>query len=273
MYIIYNGQFLPEQDLRLPLTNRAFQYNDGFFETLVWEKGRLRLLVEHIERMQEAASTLGLKLPTDLSPSNLEEQVKALTEMNDCSVFARVKLKVWRSGQGLYMPQIDTVDWLLTVQPMSAPSREPLNIGICAGICTQPSPFSSFKGPHSLVYVLASREKRERNLEDLLLLDAHGHISELTYSNIFWAKALTLFTPSLATGCLNGVMRRNLLKKANDAGWIVEEEIFQPEVLQEAEVVFSSNVMGLRPIQSIEGQPLALDSKLLQEIKQFALWS
>ena len=110
VYIIYNGQFLPEQDLRLPLTNRAFQYNDGFFETLVWEKGRLRLLAEHIERMQEAATVLGLELPTDLSPSNLEEQVKALTEMNDCSTFARVKLKVWRSGQGLYMPQTDCVD-------------------------------------------------------------------------------------------------------------------------------------------------------------------
>ncbi|WP_066511134.1 aminotransferase class IV [Rufibacter sp. DG15C] len=270
MYLNYNGHNLPENELVLPLTNRAFQYNDGFFETMVLVCGDVRFLAEHGERMREAAAVLRLELPDDLQPVLLGKAIQELALKNNCAEFARVKLKVWRGGEGLYTPQTNAVEWLLTAEAMTPSTMEPVSIGISTSVYTHASLFSSFKGPNSPVYVLASLEKKERQLEDLLLLDTQGHISELTYSNIFWVEGNTLFTPSLDTGCLNGVMRRNLLKKAAIAHWNLEEGKFLPEVLHQAELVFSSNVMGLRPIQVLEGKPLPLNLKLLEDLRQLA---
>jgi branched-subunit amino acid aminotransferase/4-amino-4-deoxychorismate lyase len=269
VYLNYNGQLLQEAEVKLPISNRAFQYNDGFFETMVLENRAVRFLTEHWERMQEAASVLKMELPLELTTNKLEESIQALAQKNQCTDLARIKLKVWRSGLGLYTPQTDAVDWVLTAQPMSQPSLEPLSIDICQTVHTHPSAFSSFKGPNSLLYVMASREKKERELEDLLLLDANGHVAELTYSNIFWVKGKTFFTPSLATGCLNGVMRRNLLKKAGGK-WTLEEGLFALEALYVADLVFSSNVMGLRPIKSIETTSLSIYLPLLKEMRELA---
>ncbi|GAA4298150.1 aminotransferase class IV [Nibribacter koreensis] len=269
VYITYNGQFLQEAALQLPVTNRAFQYNDGFFETLVVEQGKVRFLAEHWERMQEAASILGLEVPKDLTIDKLEETIQALVLKNECASLARIKLKVWRTGEGLYTPQTDAVDWLLTAHGMESPSLITMAVGICQTVQTLLSRFSTFKGPNSLLYVMASREKKKRQLEDLVLLTASGHVAELTYSNIFWLKDNILYTPSLDTGCLNGVMRRHLLKKAVGK-WTVKEGVYAPQALHLADLVFASNVMGLRPIESIEGKPLTLQLPLLEEMRALA---
>ncbi|WP_181306314.1 aminotransferase class IV [Rufibacter sp. XAAS-G3-1] len=266
--LLYNGQILPEEDLRLPLSNRAFQYNDGFFETLVLEKGMLRFWPEHRERMEEAGSVLRLELPPELLTDCFPQIVKELAEKNHCGSITRVKFKVWRAGEGLYTPQTNQTDWLVTVQSAQTPIEEPLHVGICQTVRTIPSVFSSFKGINSPVYVLASQEKTARGLDDLILLDPAGNLAELTYSNLFWVKDQSLFTPALETGCLHGVMRRKLLQWARQKNWQVQEGFFTRTDFTGASVVFAGNVTGLRMIETVEGERTGAQSSLLHQIWQ-----
>jgi len=267
MELLYNGRFLAEDGVRLPLTNRAFQYNDGFFETLILENGKLRLWHEHQARMHEAASALKLNLSSHLLGSDFERLAAQLAQKNRCGTLARLKMKVWRAGEGLYTPQTDQTDWLVTAQPAQKPFEEPLHVGICQTVRTIPSAFSSFKGVNSPVYVLASREKAGRNLPDVLLLDPLGHVAELTHSNLFWAEGKTLFTPALATGCLNGVMRRHLFHWAKAHGWAVQEVLSYPRQLLQADTVFAGNVTGLRSISKLEEELLPHNAELMRTFK------
>nr|WP_241749530.1 aminotransferase class IV [Rufibacter sediminis] len=265
--MLYNGQLLPENELQLPLSNRAFQYNDGFFETIILENGKLRFWPEHQERITEAAAVLGLELPEEIMNETFQERVKELARRNEGLGNARIKLKVWRAGEGLYTPQTDQADWLVTTSPAPKVSEEPLHVGIAQSVCTVPSVFSSFKGIHSPVYVLASREKAAHGLDDVILLDPNGNLAELTASNLFWLKEKTLYTPALTTGCLNGIMRRKLLQWAKQKVWKVQEGLYHPEELASAAVVFAGNVTGLRGIETLNHEPMNLDPDLLQQIR------
>jgi branched-subunit amino acid aminotransferase/4-amino-4-deoxychorismate lyase len=267
VFLLYNGKIIAEEELSLPVSNRAFQYSDGFFETIIFANRKPRFWADHLARMQEACAILRLEFPEGFLAEGFLEQVLELGRRNECGSMVRVKLQVWRAGQGLYTPQTNHVDWLVTTQPFVQTGLSPLKVGICQTIATIFSPFSGFKGINAPVYVLASLEKQDRSLDDLLLLDTQGHLAEGTYANLFWVKNQTIYTPLLLTGCLNGVMRRNVIRWAIKNNWQVQEGFYLPAELRNAEVVFTGNVTGLRPIGLLEGEELAMDLSILERLQ------
>ncbi|GAB3201299.1 branched-chain amino acid aminotransferase/4-amino-4-deoxychorismate lyase [Pontibacter aydingkolensis] len=258
--LLYNGQFILEKDLKLPISNRAFQYNDSFFETVMVVDGKLRFWQDHVDRMQEAAASLKLELPLYFTEGTIEQQLLQLAEQNQAVKYGRLKLKVWRAGAGLYTPEVNSVDWLATVAPAAPTASESISIGICQIINTIYSPLSHFKGPNALIYTLAGIEKKNSSYDDLLLLNPQGVVSELISSNLFWLIQDKLYTPALDTGCVNGIARRNIIRWCRQAGVPVKEVYFSPERLFEADVLFAANVIGIRKINLLKGVILKSES-------------
>jgi branched-chain amino acid aminotransferase/4-amino-4-deoxychorismate lyase len=126
------------------------------------------------------------------------------------------------------------------------------HVGFSDMIFNYPSPWSAFKTLSSLPYVLAGIEKKNKNLEDIILKDIHGHISELLYSNIFWIRQDKFFTPTLDTGCIRGVMRTHLIRKFKQLSIPFEEVKVREEELLRADHIISANVSGLRAVAGIE---------------------
>ncbi len=266
--LLYNGDFIPESELRLPLTNRAFQYNDGFFETVIIANEKLRFWNDHKLRMLAAAKALKLELPQTIVSGELEEKLLQLAEHNNATNYGRLKLKLWRSGGGLYTPDTNIADWLATITPSTPTITSPLHIGICETVTTNYSPFSFFKGPNALLYVMAGVEKKEKRMDDMLLLNKQKQVSELISSNIFWVKNRELYTPALETGCVNGIARTNIIRWCKKAGIKAREVYFSTEALFQANVVFSANVTGIRSINQIGEQSINTDDAFLAEVRQ-----
>ncbi|WP_242918929.1 aminotransferase class IV [Pontibacter liquoris] len=266
--LLYNGHLMQEQALRLPLSNRAFQYNDGFFETLIVQQGRIRFWQHHVARMQDAAAALQIRLFDQLAPAALEQQLLTLAGQNKAEKYGRLKLKVWRDGAGLYTPQTDEAAWLATAEATTPADVSPLQVGLCRRTTTLPSSFSHFKGPNALVYVQAAREKAGTTYNDMLLLSPEGAVAELISSNIFWLQQNTLFTPSLTTGCVNGILRRAIMQWASEKRVdVVECQIGLAELSEEA-TVFAANVTGFRWVPAISGQAYGQQHPLLDQLQQ-----
>nr|WP_262921665.1 aminotransferase class IV [Pontibacter ruber] len=266
--MLYNGHIILEDELQLPLSNRAFQYNDGFFETLMMRNGKLLFWQDHVARMKEAAKVLKLELPPLFSQAGLEEELQTLAHCNNTSEYGRIKLKVWRAGGGLYTPETNAVDWYATVIPAAPVATEPLQIGICKNVRTIPSSLSHFKGPNALLYVLAGIEKQERQFNDMLLLDQQDNVSELISSNIFWIKDAILYTPALTAGCVNGIVRRNILRWCQAQRINLQEGKYSKDSLLQADTVFCSNVTGVRPIAAVEDVKFEPVHPLLTQLQQ-----
>jgi branched-subunit amino acid aminotransferase/4-amino-4-deoxychorismate lyase len=272
--LLYNGQLLPEDGFALPLPNRGLFFNDGFFETLVWAEGGIRYLPHHAARMQQAAAVLGLELPVTLaSPENLTNTLKQLlapkNQQPTTNNYHRLRLQLWRDGGGLYAPATSAVSWLATARPFEVNDSAIRTADFAHTVRAHLSPGSFCKGPHSLTYVLAARERQQRGLEELLLLDAAGHGAEGVAAAVFWISGGQLFTPRLETGCVAGVRRAHLLHVARQRGIPTHEVFAGPEVLAAAEAVFTANVAGIRAVRRLGAVELAPDHDLLAQLRHW----
>lgn len=255
MYLIYNSTVLTKSDFRVDADDRAFQYGDGLFETLRYERGQLQFWPDHYQRLTQGMTALHLDQSDLFSAASLHEQIKTLLAKNHLiDQTARVRMQVWRQPGGLYTPTSRAANLLITTrsaQPFSITGRD--RIGLFDAVRLSPSPVSAFKTGNALPYVLAGLAKHERELDDVVLLDTAGHVAECVASSLFWLADDTLFMPSLETGCIDGILRCQIIRLAAEGGVPLREGLFRPDVLARADAVFCGNVMGIQWFRSIEG--------------------
>ena len=263
--LLLNNDLVPTAALLLP--NRGLAFGDGFFETLIFAAGRLRLAPDHLARMQQAATALYLTLPEALATAEaLETTLARLAHANDLPA-ARLRLQLWRAGGGRYTPTTDATDWLATAEAF-APDESPITTADFAlENHSMHSPLSFCKGPQAWIYVRAAHERQRRGLDEIILCDAAGHVAEAGASAIFWVKDGVLFTPSLASGCVAGVRRAQVLRAARAAGVACRESLFLKEELLGADSVFTTNVAAIRAVERV-GDTKFVAPKLLLTVLQ-----
>jgi len=122
---------------------------------------------------------------------------------------------------------------------------------------------------NALKYVIAGIEKKERGLDEIIILDHQSHISEALSSNIFWKKDDSFYTPPLSTGCISGVMRQWIKKELSYNGFTVEEKLIDKGEFLRSDCIFTTNANGIGHIRSIEEYTFEIDSvsqKLIEHI-------
>lgn len=267
MNVVLNGDILREEAVWLLPDNRAFQYGDGLFETIRYEHHEVRFWPDHYDRITRGMAVLALHTHPLLDRDPLHSQIIDLLKANHLSDQpARIKLQVWRKPGGLYTPTSFQTHYLITAR--SGPAfalTEKTAVGFFDAVRLSPSPVSAYKTLSALPYVLAGIAKQQQQADDMILLDTHGHLAECIASNLFWLKDNQLFTPSLASGCIDGILRRQLLRRALHDGLTVHEGLFLPDVLAAADAVFCTNVAGIQWIRQIGGWTFS--EKPLERIK------
>lgn len=246
MSLVYNSDFLADDALRLSPTDRAFQYGDGLFETIRYERGHVWFWRDHMARLRAGMTTLHLDFPPGLDADRLHSQLLDLLARNQLAdTTARIRLQVWRQPGGLYTPTTSSANYLLTARaghPFASTVKP--KISIYDVVRLHDSPVSALKTLNSLPYVLAGIYKSQHQLDDVLLLSTAGYLAECQASNLFWLTDNVLYTPALQTGCVDGTARKQLLRLFPTH----EEGLYLPDVLATANVVFSANVMGIQVI-------------------------
>ena len=249
--VLLNNALVDSATFQLPLPNRGLAFGDGFFETLIFTDTRLRLAADHFARMQQAAAALHLALPVALAtPAALETTLARLAAANALPA-ARLRLQLWRTGGGRYTPLTDAAEWLATAEPFVADDSPVAKADFALETHSLYSPLSFCKGPQAWLYVRAAHERQQRGLEEIILCNAAGHVAEAGAAAIFWVKNDVLFTPSLATGCVAGVRRAQVLRAARAADVECREGLFSKEELLGADAAFVANVAAIRPINHL----------------------
>ncbi len=247
--VCFNGDFTENFEL----SNRAFEYGDGIFESIIARKDSIQFWQSHYQRLMEGCKALHFEMPESFNAAFLESTIFTLAQLNNLYDFFRIKINVWRQAGGLYTPTQHNVHFLLRVYPFQ-PKREQVKQ---KAIFFQDVPLvystiSPFKTLNSLPYVLAGIAAQKQQAQDAILLSSEGYIAETIASNIFWIKGNQIFTPSLLCGGKRGVMQEKILEKIKNLEISLQIGEFSPQDLLDAEVVFTCNIAGLEVIESIE---------------------
>lgn len=233
--------------------DRAFRYGDGLFETIRYEQHTIRFWLDHYDRLTRGMAALSLQAPLPFDPQRLHSQILELLKANGLvDQPARIKLQVWRQPGGLYTPTSFLANYLITARPAPAFAlTEKDRAGFFDAFRLSSSPVSAYKTLNAFPYILAGIARQQQQTDELILLDQQGHLAECIASNLFWLQNDQLFTPSLASGCIDGVLRRQLLRLAPQHGLTVREGLFLPDVLTHAQAVFCTNVSGIQWIRQL----------------------
>jgi 4-amino-4-deoxychorismate lyase len=250
--------------------DRGFHYGDGLFETIKVRNGEPCLWQAHIARLTQGCERLAIAAPSE---QLLQAEAKSLCQSATAGV---LKIIVTRGtgGRG-YAPPDDAVSTrALFLYPLPEyPERlwrEGVNVAICrTPLCSNPL-LAGVKHLNRLEQILAKLELADRDVEEGLMTDSHQHVIEGIMSNVFYCKNNRLVTPSVENAGVQGVMRRTVLKLAQDSGLANDIRVVEKEDLLLADEVFLTNsVIGIWPVKKIDQTPFnigPITKKLMAEL-------
>lgn len=244
----HNGFWVEDTTQAFNLNHRITRYGDGFFETILAIDFQPAWIEYHFARLLATAEILELILPSDFSIDTFRSVIGEVCEKNS-SPYQRVRAVVYRNGAGTYLPNSNYAGIFISSQTIAFEQTcsQLEKVGLYNAIEKPMNILSSLKTSNALLYVLASNFAKENSLDDALLLNAKGRICEATSSNVFVLKEGKMYTPSIAEGCVEGVLRKVIL-----ANFTVEESEITIPFLHDADSVFLTNtIQGIRAVKSM----------------------
>ena len=248
----FNGT-LVEKTANSLSENRGFLFGDAVFETLKIVDNRVLFLEDHYFRLMSSMRILRMEIPMTFTMEFLEEQILELVQATAFEDSARVRLTVFRNSGGFYLPETNEVSYL--IQSTALDSKEYIlntnryEVDLFKDFYITKQLLSSIKSTNKAVQITGSIFAKENDLQNCILLNDSKNAIETLNGNLFMLKDGKLITPPVSEGCLNGIMRKQVLTIAKTMDVEVVEEIISPFDLQKADELFVTNVItGVQPI-------------------------
>ena len=273
--INFNGSFVSD-DTTILTRNRAFLYGDAVFETVKIIDSKVLFLEDHYFRLMSSMRVIRMEIPMNFTMEYFEEQILAIAKSKNMVISSRARITVYRNDGGYYLPQDNTVSFLISVESLDTAlysiSQKEYIVDLYTDFYVTKQLLSAIKTTNKIINITASIFANENGLDNCLLLNDSKNVIEALQGNLFMLKGNTLITPPISEGCLNGVMRKQILALARKIGNLeVVEDVISPFDLQKADELFITNVIkGIQPITKYRKKEFTTDlaSKLVQKLNE-----
>ncbi|WP_242206162.1 aminotransferase class IV [Aestuariivivens insulae] len=244
----FNGTIVDNETL-ITLNNRGYAYGDALFETVKSVHGKLLFWEDHYFRLMASMRIMRMDIPMNFTLEFLESQILKTLESNELlNQPARIKLTVHRNEGGLYLPDTNHVEFVISVKPLETDlylfNTGDYEVDLFKDYYLSPSLLSTLKTNNKALNVVGSIFANENKLNNCLVLNTDKHVVEALNGNVFLIKGNSIKTPPITDGCLKGIMRKQimeLVKKSPE--YQLEEASISPFELQKADEIFISNVI------------------------------
>ena len=271
--INFNGSFVSD-DTTILTRNRAFLYGDAVFETVKIMDSKVLFLEDHYFRLMSSMRVIRMEIPMNFTMEYFEEQILTLAKSKNMAIFSRARITVYRNDGGYYLPQDNTVSFLISVESLDTAlysiNQKEYIVDLYPDFYVAKQLLSSIKTTNKIINITASIFANENGLDNCLLLNDSKNVIEALQGNFFMLKGNVLTTPPVSEGCLNGVMRKQILTLARKIENLeVVEEVISPFDLQKADELFITNVIkGIQPITKYRKKEFTTDlaSKLVRNL-------
>jgi len=243
--VFYNSEFINEEEIVVKISNRAFNYGDGFFETIKIINAKPFNFSAHYVRFSSACKVL--KLKNNETERSLLFLINKLIEKNKI-VNGNAKIHVNRTGEGKYLPFSNSVEILISINKGSGfVKNTPISLCVFSDEQKTKGKVSNIKSVNALVSVLGAIHAKENGFDNAILKNTDGNFIETTNSNLFIIKQGIMYTPPLTEGCLDGTMRKWVLEQVN----VIEKSLNSLDI-KEADEVFTTNaISGITPVEVV----------------------
>lgn len=260
----FNGQYVPEVDVRVPFRDRSFLYGDGCFDMTRTFNGRPFKVKEHIDRFYRSLAYLridiGMKADemVEITHEVVRRNAHLLASGQDWWVGQRVSRGVKAIGDEGWDhtgPNVVVDCMPLPFKARASLYRDGIHVIVPSVRRTPPGSLSPRVKTHNyLNMIMADMEVRERDPNAwAVLLDENGNLCEGMGSNIFVVKGNRISTP-IGRNVLEGVSRETVMDLARKEGFdLVERDIDLYDAYTADEVFLTSTSLCLCPVSKVNG--------------------
>jgi len=248
--LIFNGREI--DNLNYKDLKRGFLYGDGIFETLLAKNRKIFRYEEHWKRMVKGAKICNLEIPE-------KEKIKEIILKNLKEKDCYIRINLWRKKPEKFSPLNERKsNFLIIIKEFEPYPSKLYKNGINCIISkkirrNEKSIVSKIKSISFIENIIVKIECEKENCDDAIILNTSGYISEGSVSNIFFVKDDCVYTPSIESGCLEGITRKVIFEICEKNRIKIKEGFFKPEFLRSVDEVFLTNtLMGIMPVREIK---------------------
>jgi branched-chain amino acid aminotransferase len=260
LVVYINGKFVPPEDATISIFDLGFLRGDTVYDTTSAWHGWIFKLEAHVARLYDSLRAVKMAIP--LSPEELQHAIIDTTRrcgLRDAYIKCLVTRGLPPPGERDLRKCIPTVIifvvpyvWILPPEKIAHGAR--VNIASVRSIppqCLDPR----IKSVNRLHFTLATLETYAAGMDETILLDLDGHVTEGPGFNVFMVKHNTLYTSP--EGILRGITRDTVLELADEndmATHVTPMTVY--DLFAADEVFLSSTAGGLMPVVEVEGRSI-----------------
>ncbi len=249
----FNGN-IQENSSILIENNRGFLFGDSIFETIKVLDNKVLFLEDHYFRLMASMRICRMEIPMNFTMEYFESQILNLIQSLKNSNSFRVRFTVYRDSEGFYLPKSRNVQFIVTATPLNSElysfQKEIYEVELYKDSYVPKQLLSTLKTNNKMLQITGSIFADENGYDNCLVLNDEKNVIEALQSNIFMKTGNVVSTPPVSDGCLNGIMRKQILEILKKMEGIeVKETSISPFDLQKADELFLTNVVsGIQPI-------------------------
>lgn len=258
--IYLNGQYLDSTDQALvPLSEHALLYGDGVFEGIRAYNGRIFRMKDHMDRLYRSAHALMLEVP---EPRERLDEILLETVRRTGLDDAYIRLVVSRGCGDLGIDPrkcekgaIYIIAGGIQLYPEEK-YRTGLRTVIAATRRTSPDALNpAIKSLNYLNNIMGKIDAIQAGVDEAIMLNAQGHVTEGTADNLFLARNGILYTPPSHVGLLEGITRQVIFELCQEQNLECELKIMVPNDLYVADEIFLCGTGAeLIPVVEVSGR-------------------
>ena len=242
--INFNGKITDLSDQLI--NNRSFLYGDAVFETLIIFNDKILFWEDHYFRLMSSMRIIRLDIPDKYTPEFFKENIIKIHNNISQTGNSRIRINIYRSSDGKYKPEKNTPSFIISCESINYNTYK-LNKGhyevdLYKDYYLDNQLISSIKSNNKIINVVASIYASENGFDNCILLNKDKLVSEFINSNLFIIKDEKIYTPTLKSGCLNGVVRKNLFKILPSSSFELCEQDLSTFDITQSDEIFGTNI-------------------------------
>ncbi|WLR47488.1 branched-chain-amino-acid transaminase [Halobacillus litoralis] len=278
-WIYMSGEYVKKEEAVVSVYDHGFLYGDGVFEGIRVYEGNIFKLDEHLNRLYDSAKSIMLEIPH--SKEELEEIIAETVRRNQLET-AYIRVVVSRGAGNLGLdpascanPRLVVIAEALALFPKELYERG-VRLASVSSRRNRPDVLPpQVKSLNYLNNILVKMEANQAGVDEALMLNDQGYVTEGSADNIFIVKNGTILTPPTYLGALEGITRNAIIDLAEDKGYKVKEQPFTRHDVYVADEVFltgtAAEVIAVVEVDQRkvgDGKPGVVTNHLLSEFRK-----
>jgi len=278
-YVWFDGKYVPTEKAQVPITTHAIHYGTSIFEGIraYWNGKNLHVfrLDDHVKRFRRSGQFYNISL--NFSDKVISDAITGICRKNKIKKSCYIRPFYFVGDYGINLHVTKKAPTNVAIFTFLFGDLFNKN-GISAGVVSwrkfsgKSTPTQAKMGGNYLNSIIATQEAKRNGVDEAILLDHNGNVSEAPGENIFIVKDGQLLTPSLSSSALEGITRDAVIKIAIDLDIdVVERKIKRSELVVSDEIFLTGTAAEITPIISMDskkignGKPGIITKKMMQE--------